>query len=219
VLAAPGNRWTRNPKTRIIRKLIDNLGNRISLIWVPSHAGIAGNEAADQAARDALTEEIVNRETYPPQDLTKWMKKEEAMNRQQRWERGDNESEIISKLAEWHGWTQQKRTIDYILPQNGVYQGHPPTRNRKNWHVELPILRCTNDNRPHFIAVWRNTQHKRRIQAPMHSMERGKRRKQEADRLRQEDWLLPRDLKIRRSRKERCKKKEKRLLLLENNDM
>jgi hypothetical protein len=45
--------------------------------------GISGNEAADQAAKDALTEEIDNRETYPPQDLKKWMKKEESMNRQQ----------------------------------------------------------------------------------------------------------------------------------------
>jgi hypothetical protein len=39
-------------------------------------------------------------------------------------------------------------------------------------------------------------------------MEGGKRRKPEPDRLRQEDRLLPRDLGIRRSRKERCKKKK-----------
>jgi ribonuclease HI len=68
LLAVSGNRWTRNPKIRTIRKLIDNSGYQISLIWVPSHAGISGNEAADQAAKDALTEKIDNRETYPPQD-------------------------------------------------------------------------------------------------------------------------------------------------------
>jgi hypothetical protein len=61
---------------------VDNSVNRISLIWVTSHAGISGNKAA----KDALTEEIDNRETYLPQDLIKWMKKEEAMNRQQIWE-------------------------------------------------------------------------------------------------------------------------------------
>jgi ribonuclease HI len=71
LLTASGNRWTRNPNTRNIRKLIDDSGNQISLIWVPSHAGITGNEAA----KDALTEEIYNRESYPPQDLIKWMKK------------------------------------------------------------------------------------------------------------------------------------------------
>jgi ribonuclease HI len=47
LLAASRNRWASNPKTRIIRKLIDNLGNQISLIWVLNYAGISGNEAAD----------------------------------------------------------------------------------------------------------------------------------------------------------------------------
>jgi ribonuclease HI len=60
LLAASGNRWTRNPKTRNIRKLIDDSRNQINLIWVTSHAGICGNEAADEAAKDALIEEIGN---------------------------------------------------------------------------------------------------------------------------------------------------------------
>jgi archaellum biogenesis ATPase FlaH len=34
LLAASGNRWTRNPKTRNIRKLIDDSRNQINLIWV-----------------------------------------------------------------------------------------------------------------------------------------------------------------------------------------
>jgi hypothetical protein len=86
-LQASGNRWTRNPKTRIIRKLIDNPGNQISLIWVPRNAGISWNEEA----KDALTEENDNRETYPPQDLIKWMKKEEPM----RADNKDGKEEIM----------------------------------------------------------------------------------------------------------------------------
>jgi ribonuclease HI len=45
--------------------MIDDSRNQINLIWVPSHAGISGNEAADQAAKDALIEEIGNQEPYP----------------------------------------------------------------------------------------------------------------------------------------------------------
>jgi hypothetical protein len=52
---------------------------------------MGGNEEADQAARDALNEVSSNQEPYPPQDLMKWMKKEEFNNRQKRWERGVND--------------------------------------------------------------------------------------------------------------------------------
>jgi ribonuclease HI len=79
------------PENKDHQKTNRQLGNRISLIWVPSHAGISGNEAADQAAKGALTEEIDNRETYPPQDLIKWMKKEEAMSRDNK----DGKEEIM----------------------------------------------------------------------------------------------------------------------------
>jgi uncharacterized membrane protein YgaE (UPF0421/DUF939 family) len=57
--------------------------------------------------KDALTEEIDNRETYPPQDLIKWMKKVKSMNRQQRWERGDNEMKNRKTLASWQNDTAE----------------------------------------------------------------------------------------------------------------
>jgi hypothetical protein len=65
--------------------------DHIKLIWVPSHVGIGENESADQAAKEALNEEIENQEPFTPQDLMKWIKKEELMNRQRRWEIGENE--------------------------------------------------------------------------------------------------------------------------------
>jgi hypothetical protein len=64
--------------------LLDNSRKHIKLIRVPSHVGVGGNEAAVQAAKDALNEEIGRQKPYPPQDLMKWMKKEKFNNRQKR---------------------------------------------------------------------------------------------------------------------------------------
>jgi hypothetical protein len=54
-----------------------------------------------------LTEEIDNLETYPPQDLIKWMKKEETMNRPIIWERGDNEIRNQKTLGSWQNDTTE----------------------------------------------------------------------------------------------------------------
>jgi hypothetical protein len=59
-MAVEGTRWTKNPRTRRIRKLLDHKKERVKLMRIPSHSGITGN---------ALEEDINDRELYPPQDL------------------------------------------------------------------------------------------------------------------------------------------------------
>jgi ribonuclease HI len=39
---------------RRIRELLDQEKKRIKLMWIPSYAGITGNERADEAAKNAL---------------------------------------------------------------------------------------------------------------------------------------------------------------------
>jgi ribonuclease HI len=51
---------------------------RVKLMWIPSHLGITGNERADETAKNALAENINDRDLYPPQDLINWMKKTDA---------------------------------------------------------------------------------------------------------------------------------------------
>jgi hypothetical protein len=48
-----------------------------------------------------------NPETYPPQDLIKWKKKEESLSRQQRWERGHNEMRNRKTSASWQNDTAE----------------------------------------------------------------------------------------------------------------
>jgi hypothetical protein len=74
MMAVGGTRWTKNPNTRRIRELLDKEKGRVKLMWIPSHLGITGNERADEAAKNALEEDINDRELYPPQDLSNWMK-------------------------------------------------------------------------------------------------------------------------------------------------
>jgi ribonuclease HI len=80
MMAVEGTRWTKNPKTRRIRELLDQEKGRVKLIWIPSHSGITGNERADEAAKNALEEDIKDRELYPPKDLIIWMKKTDVKN-------------------------------------------------------------------------------------------------------------------------------------------
>jgi ribonuclease HI len=54
IMAAESRTPAKNPKTQTIRKMLDHEGPRITLLWVPSHKGIPGNEKADQVAKEAL---------------------------------------------------------------------------------------------------------------------------------------------------------------------
>jgi hypothetical protein len=90
-MAAGNQTPTKNLKTQTIRKMLDHKRPRITLLWVLSHKGIPDNENADQAAKEALDEDISTTERYPPDDLKKWLTEEDFKKREQRWENGNNE--------------------------------------------------------------------------------------------------------------------------------
>jgi ribonuclease HI len=63
--AAMDKKETKNPKTRIIRKLLGQAEDKITLLCVPSHVRMSGNEKADSAAREALDEHLNRMKDYP----------------------------------------------------------------------------------------------------------------------------------------------------------
>jgi ribonuclease HI len=50
--AVEGTRWTKNPKTRRIKELLDQEKRRVKLMWIPSHSEITGNEKEDKTAKN-----------------------------------------------------------------------------------------------------------------------------------------------------------------------
>jgi ribonuclease HI len=71
IMAAENRTPTKNPKTEAIRKMLDHERLRITLLWVPSHVAIPGNEKVDQAAKEALDEDISTTERNLPDNLKK----------------------------------------------------------------------------------------------------------------------------------------------------
>jgi hypothetical protein len=73
----------------------------VKLMWIPSHSGITGNERADKAAKNALKEDINDRELYPLQDLIILLKKTDAKNSQERWSQDGNSMRFKKETIEW----------------------------------------------------------------------------------------------------------------------
>jgi ribonuclease HI len=85
MMAVSDRKRMNDPKTQTIRKLMDQQGEKITLLWVPGHVGIPSNENADTAAKEALNERIQSTKKYPPQDLTKWIDRKHQVEQQEKW--------------------------------------------------------------------------------------------------------------------------------------
>jgi hypothetical protein len=74
--AINGNNHTKISKTIKLREMMDRNKKQITLLWVPEHMGIPGNEQVGGEAQAALDADIQQNEEYPPEDLEKWLKTE-----------------------------------------------------------------------------------------------------------------------------------------------
>jgi hypothetical protein len=153
-LAAESHTPTNNPKTQTIRKMLDQEGPQITLLWVPSHVGIPGNEKADQAAKEAKDKDISTTERYPPDDLKKWFTKKNFKKRDQRTKMEKRKQRDVRKEAggrQKGGYKKnaKEKASGNIQTQNRVYEGHSWPQNGRGWQSTMPLLQHRFIRRPH----------------------------------------------------------------------
>ncbi|KAJ8962280.1 hypothetical protein NQ318_018259 [Aromia moschata] len=71
------NIYTQNPLAQNIQETCHVLASQnisVSILWVPSHVGIIGNERADQAAKEALNSDLTVKEVQLYKDLKNTLK-------------------------------------------------------------------------------------------------------------------------------------------------
>jgi ribonuclease HI len=88
--AINGNNHTKNSKTIKLKEMMNRNRKQVTLLWVPEHMGIPGNEQADEEAKAALDDDIQQNEEYPPKD-EKWLK-----TKRKRSEKNDGETEATT---------------------------------------------------------------------------------------------------------------------------
>jgi ribonuclease HI len=59
LMAIEGDFNSENPKTLSLRKLLEEERVKVTLLWVPGHTGIPGNEIAHEEAKAALENDLL----------------------------------------------------------------------------------------------------------------------------------------------------------------
>jgi ribonuclease HI len=132
IMAAENRTPTKNPKTQIIRKMLDHEGPKITILWVYSHVGVPGYEKADKAAKEVLDEDISTTKRYPPDDLKKWLTEED-----------------------FNEMKERKPDVDRKEDTKGTPRKAQVARGRSQQST-LPLLQHLSIRRPHTVGMQRN---------------------------------------------------------------
>jgi hypothetical protein len=101
-----------------ILNMLAEKGESLKLMWVPAHTGIEGNEAVDEAAKDALNEGILPGTKATEMDWKRWLK-------------------IVARRILENKWMISENAMVQIKPNMKKYKG---TRNLSR-HDQVVVSR------------------------------------------------------------------------------
>ncbi|KAI5735791.1 hypothetical protein M8J77_022637 [Diaphorina citri] len=125
------------------------VGKYVKLIWCPSHCGIRGNEAVDQAAKDPLSiiprdhGNVAHLNICTPQDFKPWIAKLIKTQWQRSWDDIPNNKlkRIKPKIEEWPSSQRSTRMEEVVLTRLRI--GHTRLTHKYLFTREpQPVCQC-----------------------------------------------------------------------------
>jgi hypothetical protein len=133
--------------------MLDQERPRITLLWVPSHKRIPGNENSNLAAKKALEEDILTTERYPPDDLKKSSTEEDYKKWDQRWKNRNNENKERKPLTERRIQKECQGKSKWKFPDSEPGIRGPPTASSLS-RVGYPLCRFFNTDPSVHHKLW-----------------------------------------------------------------
>lgn len=127
VIQAINDRHHKNKYIRQIQILLQDLQqDQITIVWVPSHVGIQGNEIADLAARNSHSNSIETPFVVPINDLKALAKQKHKIMCQMKWNNiVDNKlKEIKSNLCRWLPPLEMSRSEQVMINRLRIGHSH-----------------------------------------------------------------------------------------------
>ena len=120
------------PENHIIAHIITRIhelqttGKQIQFCWIPSHAGVAGNEYADKEAKEVANQHPIDA-VIPPKDYASAIRKATYTKWQRMWETvtADNKLKSIKQnVGEWRSSTNEERATEVTMTRLRIGHTH-----------------------------------------------------------------------------------------------
>jgi hypothetical protein len=138
IIAVSERKRSKNPKTQLIRKLIDQASTNITMGFKSRRYTRKRNSRL--RSKRSTKRKIHHTETYHPQDLIKWIKEKHEQEQQKNQER--------AKTRQHNEHKQQNKPLTHW-----IYQSHPFWSNGQRTQPAKLLLRSKSHHRSHPTAM------------------------------------------------------------------